>query len=111
MERPGISASAASKDSAAVYLVECYLPGMTTSELTVFARRAKESADRLSARGTAVRYLSTTFVPRDEMSFCLFECSSAHSLAYAIEQAGIAYERIVEAVQVSAEDVTDEGEE
>jgi hypothetical protein len=111
MERPGPDATDTSDDSIFTYMVECYLPGMTPGELTSFARRAKESAGGLAAKGSAVRYLCTTFVPQDEMSFSLFEGPSARSLAHAIELAGITYERIVEAVQVSTEDVTGEGEE
>jgi hypothetical protein len=58
----------------------------------------------MSAEGTIVRYLGTTVVRQDEMSFWLFEAPSTHAVADALERAGITCERIVEAVQLPPRD-------
>ena len=88
------------------YLVERYLPHMTPERLAAAAVRAKQAAERLSAKGTPVQYLHSTFLPRDEMSLCLFDADSAHAVADASEAAGLPYERISEAMHLTAEDLS-----
>jgi Protein of unknown function (DUF4242) len=87
------------------YLVERYLPRTTPERLATTALRAKQAAEQLSVKGATVRYLQSTFLPQDEMCFCLFEANSAHAVAEANEAAGLPYERISEAIHLSAEDL------
>jgi hypothetical protein len=88
------------------YLVERYLPRMTPERLATTALRAKAAAEQLSAKGTAIRYVHSTFLPQDEMCFCLFESGSARAVAEANEAVGLAYERITEAIHLNAEDLS-----
>jgi phage shock protein PspC (stress-responsive transcriptional regulator) len=87
------------------YLVERYLPHTTPERASTTARRAKQAAEQLSANGALVRYLHSTFLPQDEMCLCLFEAGSAHAVAEANEAAGLPYERISEAIHLTAEDL------
>jgi phage shock protein PspC (stress-responsive transcriptional regulator) len=87
------------------YLVERYLPRTTPERLATTALRAKQAAEQLSAKGATVRYLHSTFLPQDEMCLCLFEASSAHAVAEVNEAAGLPYERISEAIHLTAEDL------
>lgn len=48
--------------------------------------------------GTAVRYLRSILIPGDETCLHLVEADSAEHVAEAFEQAGLAADRIVEAV-------------
>lgn len=48
--------------------------------------------------GTAVRYLRSILIPGDETCLHLVEADSAEGVADAFEQAGLAADRIVEAV-------------
>ena len=88
-----------------VYMVERHLPGITTDQLGAAAARAKSTTADMSQKGTPVRYLRSTFVPGEEKCFCLFEGPSADAVKQANERARIPFERIVEAMHLSAEDV------
>jgi hypothetical protein len=79
------------------YLVEVYAPrnGAGVAEA---AARARESAERLSGEGTAVRYNRAIFVPEDETCFHVFEAVSQEAVRAASERAEFPVQRIVEAV-------------
>ena len=48
--------------------------------------------------GTPVRYLRSLFVPDDETCFLLYEAASAEAVRETVRRAGLAFERITEAV-------------
>jgi Protein of unknown function (DUF4242) len=80
------------------YLVESYAarsPGAV--------EKARERARRTAELGADVRYLRTTFLPDDEVILHLFEAPSAAALDEAGRRAALPFERIVEAVEESAE--------
>jgi hypothetical protein len=87
------------------YLVERYLPGITPEELAAAAGSAKRTTAEMSQNGTSIRYLRSTFIPGEEKCFCLFEGPSAEAVKVANDRAQIPYERIVEAMHLSSEDV------
>jgi hypothetical protein len=89
----------------AQFIVERFLAGITRTELMAAAGKAKDTAIRMSANGTNVAYLRSTFLPQDESCFCLFEGESLEAVQHANESAGLPFERIVEAVHVSSEDL------
>lgn len=89
----------------AKYLVERYLPGITPEELAAAAGSAKRTTAEMSQNGTSIRYLRSTFIPGEEKCFCLFEGPSVEAIKMANERAQIPYERIVEAMHLSSEDV------
>ncbi len=88
------------------YVVERYLPGITPEQLTAAAGSAKQATAAMTQEGTPVRYLRSTFIPGEEKCFCLFEGPSADAVKTANERAQIPYDRIVEAMHLSAEDVS-----
>jgi Protein of unknown function (DUF4242) len=51
--------------------------------------------------GTAVRYVRSILIPGDETALHLVEADSAEHVAEAFEQAGLAADRIVEAVDLN----------
>jgi hypothetical protein len=69
------------------YLVELYTA--TDPDAVVLARL-----------GTAVRYVRSILIPGDETCLHLVEADSAERVAVAFEQAGLAADRIVEAVDL-----------
>ena len=87
------------------YAAERYLPGITPEQLLDAARRAKAAAAEMTAAGTPVSYLRSTFLPGDQTCYCLFEGPSEQAVAQANDTAGIPYERIVAAVHVASEDL------
>ena len=71
------------------YLVELYT--ITDLDAAVLARLGE---------GTAVRYVRSILIPGDETCLHLVEADSAERVAEAFEQAGLAADRIVEAVDL-----------
>jgi hypothetical protein len=86
-------------------MVERSLPGFTQEQLPGAAGAAKQAASELSAEGTPIRYLRSTFVPAEQKCFCLFEGESEDAVQAAQERAGLPYERIYEAAFITAEEV------
>jgi hypothetical protein len=78
------------------YMVERYLPGITTGQLDAASARLAAAAATLAAQGVEVRYVGSTFIPEEESCFCRFESANAKAVRLACEQAGIPFARIVE---------------
>ena len=87
------------------YVAERYLPGITQEQLLDAARRAKLVTAQMTAEGTPVTYLHSTFLGGDQTCYCLFEGPSEHAVKQANDRAEIPYERIVPAVHVAAGDL------
>jgi hypothetical protein len=84
-------------------MVERHLPGITNEQLVAAATSAKSTTSEMTEEGTPVRYLRSTFVPREEKCFCLFEGESEEAVREANKRAQIPYERIHEAEFVTSE--------
>jgi hypothetical protein len=76
------------------YMVERYLPGMTSRELDDASARLAATAEDLAAEGTGVRYVGSTFVPKEESCFCRFEASSREVVELVCERAHVPFARI-----------------
>jgi hypothetical protein len=83
-----------------VFLIEAYLPG-TAGALEEAPERARRAAELAVREGFAVRYVGTTLVPVDETCLHLFEAPSAAVIEAAAARAGLACDRIVEALSPS----------
>ena len=80
------------------YVVERYVPRSTANELRSDGERVTQAAQGLScAEKSTVSYLSSIYMPDDEVSFCLFSGDSVDSIAASFERAQIAFDRILEA--------------
>lgn len=80
------------------YLVESYAANREGAIDDVHARA------RLAAElGANVDYVRTTFLPDDEVVLHMFQARSAAALERAVQLAGLEHERIVEAVERSAD--------
>lgn len=89
----------------AKYMVERYLPGIKPDELEAAAARAKATTAEMTAEGTPIRYLRSTFVPGEEKCYCLFEGETEEAVRRANERAEIPLERISEALHIASEDL------
>jgi len=78
------------------YLIESYAAESLVEDQRRRARRAAEL-------GTGVRYVRTTFLPGDETLLHVFVASSPDALRVAAREAALQVDRIVEAVEGSAE--------
>jgi hypothetical protein len=82
------------------YLVEAYVGRPDAPGLGRVSRRARTSAATLTEAGGPVRYLGAISIPGDELCFHVYAGPSAAAVSEAAKRAGIAAERIVEAVQL-----------
>jgi hypothetical protein len=76
------------------YMVERYLPGMTARELDDASARLAATAQQLAAEGVGVRYVGSTYVPKEESCFCRFEASSRVAVERVCERAQLPFARI-----------------
>ena len=81
------------------YLVETYVPQSQGLDARAAGQRAGKLAQELSAEGTPVRHVRTTFVPQDETCFHFFEAESEEVVGEVCRRAGIGSPRIVCAVE------------
>ena len=91
------------------YLVERFLRDLTSDQLRGFALLARRAAEDAAREGATVRYLRSTFVPGEKRCYCLYEGVSAAAVRKANERAQLPFERIIEAVHLSAEDSLESG--
>ena len=84
-----------------VYMVERDLPGIGMEDLADAQKRAIRVGKELSAEGTEVRYLRSTFVPGESKCMCLFEAPNAENVREANVRAQIPFTRIVEAFDLT----------
>ena len=59
----------------------------------------------MTAAGTPVTYLRSTFLTGDQACYCLFKGLAEQAVAQANDKAGIPYDRIVAAVHVASGDL------
>jgi len=79
------------------FLVERYVPGLSDVDMEAAADRARLVCEQMTAEGTEVRYLGSTFLPDEEACFCRFEARSATAVAKANRRAEIPFARIIAA--------------
>jgi hypothetical protein len=78
-----------------VFIVERYLPGATDRQLREATDLLSAATRDLTAGGTSITFLGSTFVAAEEYCFCRFESGSAADVERACELAGVSYARIV----------------
>ena len=86
------------------YLMESYLPRSRSRELRAVVDRLRRATDSLTAEGTQVRHLRSTFVPGDELCLHLLEADSIAIVGEAGRRAAIEPARVVRALPVAPSD-------
>lgn len=82
------------------YLIESYLPRSRSGELPAQVSRLRRATEGLTAEGTSVRHLRSTFLPEDELCLHLLEAASAETAGEASRRASIEPARVISAVHV-----------
>jgi len=85
----------------AVYMVERDLKGITMDQLAAAQKSAIETGKKLTAEGTKVRYIRSTFVPGEFKCMCLFEAQNPQAVKELNDKAKLPYSRIVEAMDLT----------
>ena len=86
------------------YLVEHYLVGAGTEELTRSATRLRDTVAQMEREGTEIGYVSATVVPADDYFTSLLEAPTEHLAREALTRADVAFERISTAVRIPGSD-------
>lgn len=85
----------------AVFMVERDLEGISMEALGGAQRAAIGKAAEMSAAGTDIRYIRTTFAPDDGRCMCLFEAASDADVRRLNDDAGLPYHRVVQALDLT----------
>ena len=84
-----------------VYMAERNLAGIAMDDLAQAQRSAIATGERMTAEGTEVRYIRSTFLPDEGKCMCLFEAESAEAVEQLNRAAELPFERIVEALDLT----------
>lgn len=84
-----------------VYMVERSLKGISMEQLGAAQQAAIAKAGEMSAHGTVIRYIRSTFAPDDGRVMCLFEAASEKEVRRLNDEAGIPYDRVVQAYDLT----------
>lgn len=84
-----------------VYMVERSLKGISMDQLAAAQRRAIDTAADMTAQGTPVRYIRTTFVPDSGKCMCLFAADSEDNVKSLNETAGIPFDKVMPALDLT----------
>ncbi len=78
------------------YVAECFWPGVDEGAVRALDARAGGCAAELAGAGEQVRYLGSILMREDEVVLCLYD-GTEEAVRRAAEQAGVPFERILEA--------------
>lgn len=84
------------------YIVERSLPGLSDQHRSALQYALGEASRRLTASGSPVRYLGSTFVPARARCYCLFEATSPELVKAVNEAALVPFLTINEAIELPA---------
>lgn len=84
-----------------VYMVERDLKGISMEALSGAQKSAIAKAEEMSAAGTAIRYIRTTFAPEDGRCMCLFDATSEADVKRLNDEAGLPYSRVLPALDLT----------
>jgi hypothetical protein len=82
------------------YLVEHYQRGLDRKGLDSLAARVRAAAEDLRRRGAHMHDMRSTMLPGDETLLCLFHAESKRLVRAVYARAGLAFDRITEAITV-----------
>jgi hypothetical protein len=84
-----------------VYMVERNLKGISMEQLAGAQKAAIGKAAEMKAGGTDIRYIRSTFAPEEGTCLCLFEAGDKAQVKQLNEEAGLPFNRIVEALDLT----------
>lgn len=84
-----------------VFMVQRSLKGIPMDQLAAAQQRAIDTAAQMRSSGESVQYIRSAFVPETGQCNCLFEAQDAGQVGKLNQKAGIPYDRIVPALDLS----------
>lgn len=87
-----------------VYVVERVLRGIDREGLVAAQQAAVDVSARYTQSGRPLRYIRSTFIPGEERCLCMFEAADSRTVEEGNQEAGLPFERVVEAQDLPAPD-------
>lgn len=84
-----------------VYMVERNLKGISMEDLAGAQQAAIATAASMRDDGEQIAYIRSTFAPEDGRCMCLFDGESAEQVERLNKTAGLPYERVVAALDLT----------
>ena len=84
-----------------VFMVERDLKGISMDDLAGAQRAAIATAEQMSEKGEKISYIRSTFAPDDGRCMCLFDGESAEQVERLNNEAGLPYNRVVTALDLT----------
>lgn len=84
-----------------VFMVERDLKGISMENLAGAQKAAISKAGEMRADGTDIKYIRSTFAPDDGRCMCLFDAGSAEDVKKLNDDAGLPYNRVVPALDLT----------
>ena len=84
-----------------VFMVERNLKGISMEDLGGAQKAAIQKASDMTADGTEVKYIRSTFAPDDGRCLCLFEANSDADVKRLNDEAGLPYDNVVKALDLT----------
>jgi hypothetical protein len=84
-----------------VFMVERSLKGIPLDQLAAAQQRAIRTAADMSAGGTPIRYIRTTFVPDSGQCMCLFESGDCQTVEALNRKAEIPFNSVTPALDLT----------
>ncbi|PIV73129.1 MAG: DUF4242 domain-containing protein [Rhodobacteraceae bacterium CG17_big_fil_post_rev_8_21_14_2_50_65_11] len=84
-----------------VYMVERDLKGISMEDLGSAQQAAIKTAQDMTAQGSKISYIRSTYAPEDGRCMCLFDGSSKEQVQKLNDTAGLPYHRVVEALDLT----------
>lgn len=84
-----------------VFMVERDLKGISMEDLAAAQQAAISTAEAMRGQGTAISYIRSTFAPEDGRCMCLFEATGEQQVRQLNDTAGLPYQRVVAALDLS----------
>ena len=85
----------------AVFMVERNLKGISMDDLAGAQKAAIATARKMSSQGETISYIRSTFAPEDGRCMCLFDGQSADQVRKLNDTAGLPYEKVVPAMDLT----------
>jgi hypothetical protein len=82
-------------------MVERDLKGISMSDLAGAQQAAIKTAQDMTAQGSKISYIRSTFAPDDGCCMCLFDGESKDQVQKLNDTAGLPYHRVVEALDLT----------
>jgi hypothetical protein len=84
-----------------VFMVERSLKGISMEDLGGAQKAAIATAAQMREQGDSISYIRSTFAPEDGRCMCLFDGESAEQVKKLNDTAGIPYDRVVPAMDLT----------